>query len=50
MNGKEFIHTIILGIQGAVIAIGIAYAAVHFISAHQDAHRQEVENTFRDAQ
>lgn len=50
MNGKEFIHTIIIGIQGAVITIAIAYVAVHFISAHQDAQRQKIESIFRDAQ
>ncbi len=50
MNNKEFIRTIILGIQGAVITIAIAYVVVHFISAHQDAQRKEIENIFKDAQ
>ena len=50
MNNKEFIRTIILGIQGAVITIAIAYVVVHFISAHQDAQRKEIEIIFENAQ
>lgn len=44
------IKLIATGITGAFVAIAIAYAVVQFISAHQDAQRQQIEIIFKDAQ